>query len=56
LLTLFRLPDFARFVDLFASEAEIRDRRDVLLWNIPLALPTVPLNLAPLLGVVVLVR
>ncbi len=44
-------------MDVFAGQAEVFDlRRDVLDRNIPLALPAMTLNLAPLLRGVVLVR
>jgi len=42
-------------VDLLAGQAEIFDRRDVLVWNIPLALSAMSLDLPPLLRGVVLV-
>jgi len=38
-----------RFVHLLVREADLCDRRDVLLWNIPFALSPVSLDLAPLL-------
>jgi hypothetical protein len=45
----FGITDDAGFVDFFAGEADVSDRRDVLNGNIPFALTAVLLNLAPLL-------
>ncbi len=49
----FGIADQPAFVGVLGGNAEIGDRRDILVWNIPFPLASMLLNLAPLLRRVV---
>ena len=56
-LDFLRVPDLSRFVDLLAGEAEVNNRWSIVpLWNVAHPIAAGPLNLAPFLRGVVLIR